>query len=547
MAVTEGLSFEYPRLLFGFFAFIPLALFEVLFFRRRFARSAGRNRLTGSSGDLPLPLLRRVLLSRVCFMLFLACLTAALAGPRWGRAWSQGEYRRGLDVVIAVDVSRSMEIRDSAGFGNSQGEYSRLERGLAVACEMVKALPGVRFAAAVSRGRGLVTVPLTWDSDAVLSFLEALDGSSLTGRGTNLESLVDAASGAFQPSSPAQKAIVLISDGEALSGSIKAAVDRSAGEDIIVNALAVGSDEGGPVPEGKLPPPGVWGQASGESGQEEQIISRRDSAVMRMAAERSGGIYIDGNRKDAPALLAEYLRSRAPESETRGMRREKKRQWPLFVIAALLFYGASKLCLLCPLSFLRCPALIVFLFLLSSCSGISGKLFIIEANFFNSQGLYSRAAASYMKALAYEEAEAYAEYGLGSAYYSLDEAAAALARFEDSRKILEGRSPAEHRELRYRLSYNTGVVFFGEGNFLDAAQSFKEALKIDPGRIEAKRNLELSLLSLARSRSSGEQAEPEKNEPENSAVLFEYLRRKEQNQWRSREWAVEEEDSGPDY
>ncbi|MDR1586192.1 MAG: VWA domain-containing protein [Treponema sp.] len=543
--MTEILSFDHPRLLFGFVVLVPLVVFEALFFRRRFAGTVGRGQTAVSSGDLPPPLLRRILLSRVCFTLFLACFITALAGPRWGRDRTPGEYRRGLDVVIAVDVSRSMEIRD-AGPGEDRGECSRLERGLAVACEMVKALPGVRFAAAVSRSRGFVTVPLTWDSDAVLSFLEALDGSSLTGRGTNLESLVDAASGAFQPSFPARKAVVLISDGEALSGALKTAVDRSAGEDITVNTLIVGSDEGGPVPEGKLPPSGTLARASGEPAREkEPIISRRDPALMRMAAERSGGIYIDGNRKDASALLAERLRSGTPESETRGTRRERKRQWPLFVIAAILFYGASKFWLLCPLSPLRCLFLVVFLFSLSSCSKLPGKLLIIEANFFNSRGLYSRAAASYMKALAYEEAEPYAEYGLGSAYYSLDEAAAALARFGDSQKILEGRSPAEHRELRYRLSYNAGVVLFGEGNFRDAAESFKEALKIDPGRIEAKRNLELSLLSLARSRDR--QTEPERRKPENSAALFEYLRRKEQNQWRSREWAVEEEDSGPDY
>jgi Ca-activated chloride channel family protein len=541
--VTESLSFEDPRLLFGLVLLVPLVFSEAFFFRRRLA--GGKRGAGFSSGDLPPVLLTRALLSRVCFMLFLVCFVIALAGPRWGTSRVLSEYRRGLDIVIAVDVSRSMEVRDSAGFGETplQEKSSRLERGLAIACETVKALPGVRFAAAVSRGRGLVTVPLTWDSDAVLGFLESLDGSSLTGKGTNLESLVDAASGAFQPSFPARKAVVLISDGEALRGSLKAAVDRSAGEGIAVVSLIVGSDEGGPVPSGNLI------REAGRAGPEteEPVFSRRDPAVMRMAAERSGGIFIDGNRKDAPSLLAEYLRSGAAESEMRGTRREKKRQWPLFVIAAILFYGASKFCLLCPLSFFRRFTLIVFLPFFFSCSRVPGKLFVIEANFFNSRGLYSRAAASYMKALEYEEAAPYAEYGLGSVYYSLDEAPAALARFADSGKILEGRSPDEHRELRYRLSYNTGVVLFGEENFRGAAESFREALRIDPGRIEAKRNLELSLLSLARQRGGEGQAEPEKSGPENGAALFEYLRQKEQNQWRSREWAAEQEDSGPDY
>jgi Ca-activated chloride channel family protein len=311
-----------------------------------------------------------------------------------------------------------------------------------------------------------------------------------------------------------------------LSGSLKAAADRCAAEDITIISLALGSGEGGPVPD-----------------QEETVISRRDFALMRMAAERSGGICIDGNKKDAAFQLAAEIRSLAPETETRGRHREKKQQWPLFIIAALAAYGVSKLCLFWPSSFRLVFALL--LFSLSACSPV--KLLIIEANFFSSRGLHSRAVSSYLKALAYEEAEPYAEYGLGSAYYSLDETAPALARFEDSRRALESRPPAEHTELRYRLSYNTGVALFGQGDFEAAAHSFREALKADHGRIEAKRNLELSLLSLARRNSAGEKTETEKKETEAQVVLFEYLGQKERNQWKSREWTPEEEEAGPDY
>jgi Ca-activated chloride channel family protein len=223
-----------------------------------------------------------------------------------------------------------MDIRD--GFG----ELSRLERGLVVARETAAAVPGPRYAAAFGMSRGLTAVPLTWDNEAVFGFLESLNGLSMTGRGTNLESLIDAATGAFQYSFPSRRVIVLISDGEALSGVLTNALDRCIRDGIIVSALAVGSDEGRPVP------------GTGSSPDGTETISRRDAAVMRMAAERTGGIYIDANRDDASGILAAHLRSLAPETGGRSGRQQSKDRRSLFIIIAIIAYGASKLAPLIP-------------------------------------------------------------------------------------------------------------------------------------------------------------------------------------------------------
>jgi len=181
---------------------------------------------------------------------------------------------------------------------------------------------------------------------------------------------------------------------------------------------------------------------------------------------------------------------------------------------------------------------------LSSCS--PAKLFIMEANYYNSRGKFDEAIASYHKALEYKEAAPYAEYGLGSVFYSLDENKAALEHFANSQKILQSLSAAEHRELRYRNNYNSGVALFSEGDFSAAALAFREALRTEPGKIEAKRNLELSLMSIARER-AGEGHTEKQQENETRAAIFEYLRQKEQNQWKSREWGSEEQTTGPDY
>ena len=309
--------FEYPWALAAFAVFVPLILLDI--FAPRGIRI--RKFLSGA-------LRARLLVSKIFFRLFLACCIVALAGPRWGVDQSAGEYRRFLDTVIAVDMSRSMEIRDAPPFGEAEGELSRLERGLAIARETAAAVPGARFAAAIGRSRGIVAVPLTWDNGTVLGFLEALDSSSITGRGTNLESLVDAAASAFQSSFPSRRLILLVSDGESLSGSLKAALDRCVREGIAVAALALGSEEGRPVPG------------------DESTISRRDTAALRMAAERGGGIFVDGGRADAAAALAAYLRSLAVESESGGRGREPKPRWFLFTLLALAAFGVSKMSLL---------------------------------------------------------------------------------------------------------------------------------------------------------------------------------------------------------
>lgn len=181
------------------------------------------------------------------------------------------------------------------------------------------------------------------------------------------------------------------------------------------------------------------------------------------------------------------------------------------------------------------------------CSRMSGKLLIMEANFHNARGMYTRAISSYMKARSDAEAAPYSEFGLGSVYFALGEEKAALDRFAEAETMLESFSPAVSRELHYRIHYNTGVVLFSEGDFSGAIDSFREALKIDSGKKEAKRNLELSIRSLAREGTSGGGRNDNENENESMTAMFEYIRHKEFNQWKSQEWQKEEDTDELDY
>jgi Ca-activated chloride channel family protein len=190
-----------------------------------------------------------------------------------------------------------------------------------------------------------------------------------------------------------------------------------------------------------------------------------------------------------------------------------------------------------------CSLLPFILLFAISCSNASGKLLIIEANFLSSQGRFTEAVNKYTKALEYEDAAPYAEYGLGSVYLSIGEEKAALDNFAKARNMLDSLPPGQNRELRYRVCYNMGVTLFSGGNFSGAADLFRDALKIDGRKIEAKRNLELSILSIARQNvnSGGNR------ENEGISALFDYIRRKELAQWANREWLPEDDSAEPDY
>jgi Ca-activated chloride channel family protein len=493
-------GFDRPALLLGL---VPLVFFTVL----RLIRD--RN-----SVSLFAPHVLRYRLSFFCSWLFFAALLCALAGPHWGLR-PVNEYHRGLDLVLALDVSRSMEIRDS-------GDMSRLERAAALALELAEGTAGFRMAAALGRGRGILALPLTEDRAVMISFLKspAMGG----GAGTNLESLVDAASGAFLDDFPSRRIIVLFSDGESLSGSLEGAAKRAAARGIVITAVGIGSESGTPVP---------W--------EEGTPVSRLRRAPLEEAALNTGGLYVDGNGARAGQYLRSYLESLVLEREGAGRRRENRPRWRLFLLIALLSLGISRLCLR---KNRNIGALLLFPLALGcqSCAPVSGRLLVVEGNFYHAQGRYDEAISAYLRALEFPEVLPYAEYGLGTVYGALEEMPAALARYEAAALALE-RFPAEgRRELSYRISYNRGLALFWEADYEGAAAAFREALELEGGRLEAKRNLELALLSLAR---EGEKTGLGEGEDRLDA-LFRYLDLKEQNQWKSREW----EDApapGPDY
>jgi len=270
----------------------------------------------------------------------LVALVVALAGPRIGTEPRTVE-RRGVDVVVALDVSASMRADDVPP--------SRLERAKAEIGRLASELSGSRVGLVLFAGDGLLQAPLTTDYDALRLFLNVAAPDQVPTPGTNLGAVLDPALDAFDTARPAgdstrppdeQRARVLlvVSDGENHEGGIETLRRRAAANGVTLFAAGVGTEEGVPVPlyeNGRRV--GVRRAADGSP-----LQTRLDEATLRTLAG-DGAYFRVGSTASALSDLPTALRQ-LETTPLEGKRFEtytERFQWPLALALLLLAVDAG--------------------------------------------------------------------------------------------------------------------------------------------------------------------------------------------------------------
>lgn len=248
--------------------------------------------------------------------------------PAWGID-ERALERRGVDLVVCLDVSRSMLARDLAP--------SRLQRARAEVRALAEQLDGDRLGLVVFAGAARLAVPLTADLDTCLGLLELADPASARLGGTDLGAALDTALAALADARAEHAAILLLSDGEDLAGSGLAAAERCRERGIAVHCVGLGSARGS-----KIAVDGEGGETFLRDSQGREVVTVLDAAGMRRIAAASGGDYVEAGPGEF-ALLDLHERRIAPMAR-RAYRAEgdapprNRYQWPLAgaVLLALL-------------------------------------------------------------------------------------------------------------------------------------------------------------------------------------------------------------------
>jgi Ca-activated chloride channel family protein len=424
-------------------------------------------------------------LRAACVLGALGLLAVTLAGPQLGYDTLEVPHR-GRDVIIAMDVSRSMLATDVAP--------TRLQRAKLLAEDLVGELGSDRLGLVAFAGSAFLQAPLTLDHGAVLAAVDELDTDLIPKGGTNIAAAIRACEEAFGKAEGFSRAIVIISDGEELDADGLEAARQAGTAGIRIFTVGVGSEEGSEIPLG----PGEF--VRDQSGK--VVQSRLDAARMREIAEVTGGFYVPLDEDAARLLSTDGIgRMQEVEMSASASRRPIERyQWPLGAAVALLclqaLVGERR----------RRPFAAAALWLLSASSGWSAGLDEYNA------GNYEQARQEFEQRLRMEPDAPGLQLNAGTAAYRLQDYGKASEFF--SRAML-----ADDPLLRSSAEFNLGNTLFrqGEGqedkekkvtDWKDAIAKYKAALKTRPDYTEAKENKERVEELLKQL----EQEQPEKDE-----------------------------------
>lgn len=254
----------------------------------------------------------------------LALLVVAAAGPQWGSRMVTVE-RQGIDVMLAVDCSSSMNAKDVKP---SRLDLARLELG-----NLAKQLEGNRLGLVGFAGSAFVFCPLTLDISATHLFLEQLDTQSMPIPGTSLGEAIRLAVGSFPKNDANKKAIVLLTDGEDHHSDPIGAAREAAKAGITVYTVGFGNPNGEPIPEKSAD--GREDFVRDDTGK--VVMSRLDDATLKEIAKITGGeyVHVDGTSADALSPVFAAINGAEKHQLEESMQRRYVERFQWFVLAAI--------------------------------------------------------------------------------------------------------------------------------------------------------------------------------------------------------------------
>jgi Ca-activated chloride channel family protein len=315
-------TIESPATLLALTSLIPILALQIrtLILGRRDILRLGRQ---WPSGSVTSVYLVKWFFSTAAFNLFVVLTVLAAADITWGQEPIE-EDRTGLDVVMVVDVSRSMLASDT--------EPSRLQRSVGVMRGVGRQMTQARVAVVAFKGDAVTLMPMTEDITAVEVALDIAGPSLISAAGTDLNRGLVEALDRFPAGTGAHRAVVLFSDGEALTGSVTTTIARARREGIPVLTVVAGTAEGAVVP-------GADGPLLDEQGR--PVISRADPRELQQVASMTGGTFHSVDDPSIVADLSESLERFADIRETEGFRLGGRRRFRLFLGAGLAALAVS--------------------------------------------------------------------------------------------------------------------------------------------------------------------------------------------------------------
>ena len=252
-------------------------------------------------------------------------LSIGLANPKIGTELNSIN-REGVDIVFAIDVSKSMLAEDVAP--------NRLLRSKRIISEIINSLNSDRVGIVAYASQAIPQVPLTTDFASVKNFLQIIDTDMLSSQGTSIDSALNLAANFFDQNSETNRVLILLSDGEDHDDIPESLINLIIENNINFISIGVGQDSGSTIPikvNGRI-------DSYKKDSNGEVVITKRNSEILNKIANSSGGEYIDGNITEEALENVKVKLDKIDKSEFETSQFvEYKQQFQIFILLALLF------------------------------------------------------------------------------------------------------------------------------------------------------------------------------------------------------------------
>ena len=196
--------------------------------------------------------------------------------------------KKGIDIAIALDVSKSMLAADLAP--------NRLERAKQFVTRLMNEMPDDRIALILFAGKAYLQMPLTTDHSAAQLFVSSASPDAVPQQGTVISDALNMSANAFDTKDKKFKTVVLISDGEDHDEDAVATARNLSEQGVMINTIGIGSPEGRNYSD----------LVTGEMKKDEAgniVVSRLNEEELKEIAKETNGIYIRLQSSDAAVVL----------------------------------------------------------------------------------------------------------------------------------------------------------------------------------------------------------------------------------------------------
>jgi Ca-activated chloride channel family protein len=267
------------------------------------------------------------ILKLVVMLLAIIALIFGLVNPKVGTK-IETVKREGIDIVFAMDVSKSMLAEDVAP--------SRLEKSKQIVSQIINQLGSDRIGIVAYAASAFPVLPITTDYSSAKMFLQSMNTDIVSSQGTSLDEAIQLSATYFDQKSKTSKLLILISDGEDHSEGAEEAAEEANKAGLKIISIGIGTQKGGPIP---LRVNGSVQSFKRNSNNEVVITQLNKESLIRIAKATKGG-YVDGTNTK---VVLEYVKNtldkiQKTEFESTQMANfQSQFQWLLGIAFILLF------------------------------------------------------------------------------------------------------------------------------------------------------------------------------------------------------------------